>query len=143
MEPSKQDFYQSLNKQLAALLTGERDAITNLSQMSAFLNMNLEDINWVGFYLTQKKDDLLLGPFQGNVACVRIPLGQGVCGTAAAELTSQVVEDVDQFEGHIACDSRSRSEVVCPVMAAGKLIGGARYRQPQYWAFLFGGCFGS
>ncbi|WP_185964319.1 GAF domain-containing protein [Aliikangiella marina] len=120
---NKTDFYQSLDKQLAALLTGNRNAITNLSQFSAFLNMHLEDINWAGFYLNQQDEELLLGPFQGKVACTNIPFGKGVCGTSASERATLVVEDVDQFDGHIACDAASRSEVVCPIVVEERLIG--------------------
>lgn len=116
MNQTKADFYLSLNKQLQGLLSVERNWLTNLSQFSAFLNANLDDINWVGFYLSQANGELLLGPFQGNVACVRIALGKGVCGVAAKTQQIQVVEDVDQFAGHIACDARSRSEVVLPIM---------------------------
>lgn len=120
---NKQEFYASINKQLAALLTGNRNSITNMSQFSAFLNMHLEDINWAGFYLNRDDKELLLGPFQGKVACTNIPMGKGVCGTSAIERKTVVVDDVDQFEGHIACDAASRSEVVCPVIVADKLIG--------------------
>ncbi|MCW8879317.1 MAG: GAF domain-containing protein [Kangiellaceae bacterium] len=120
---NRADFYQSLNNQLIALLEGQSNWITNLSQFSAFLNMSLEDINWVGFYLTDKPEQLKLGPFQGNVACVDIPFGKGVCGTAAKEKRTLVVEDVDQFSGHIACDARSRSEVVCPIIIDDKTVG--------------------
>ena len=123
MSTSKLKFYASLDKQLAGLLSGQSNWITNLSQFSAFLNMQLEDINWVGFYLSQENDELLLGPFQGNVACVQIPFGQGVCGSVAKQRQSMVVADVDSFDGHIACDSRSRSEVVCPLIVNGRLIG--------------------
>nr|WP_246075778.1 GAF domain-containing protein [Aliikangiella marina] len=112
-----------MDKQLAALLTGNRNAITNLSQFSAFLNMHLEDINWAGFYLNQQDEELLLGPFQGKVACTNIPFGKGVCGTSASERATLVVEDVDQFDGHIACDAASRSEVVCPIVVEERLIG--------------------
>jgi len=117
------EFYQSLNRQLEGLLSVERNWLTNLSQFSAFLNANLEDINWAGFYLSQSSGDLLLGPFQGQVACVRIELGKGVCGTAAKTQEILVVEDVDQFSGHIACDARSRSEVVIPILIKGKCFG--------------------
>lgn len=119
MNQDKINFYQSLNRQLAGLLSVERNWLTNISQFSAFLNANLDDINWVGFYLTQPNGDLLLGPFQGQVACVHIALGKGVCGTAAKTLQIQLVEDVHLFEGHIACDSRSRSELVLPVILDG------------------------
>lgn len=120
---SKLAFYSSLDKQLASLLSGESNWVANLSQFSAFLNMQLEDINWVGFYLSQPNDDLVLGPFQGNVACVHIPFGKGVCGSAAKHRQALVVDDVDSFDGHIACDSRSRSEVVCPLIVNDRLLG--------------------
>jgi L-methionine (R)-S-oxide reductase len=116
---NQSDYYGSLNKQLAGLLSVERHWLTNISQFSAFLYTNLEDINWAGFYLTQPSGDLLLGPFQGQVACVKIELGKGVCGTAAKTKEIQLVEDVDQFAGHIACDARSRSELVLPVLLDG------------------------
>jgi L-methionine (R)-S-oxide reductase len=120
---SKSAFYELLNKQLAALLSGERNFITNLSQFSGLVNSQLEDINWVGFYLSQPNNDLILGPYQGQVACVHIPLGKGVCGTSAEQRKSLLVEDVDQFAGHIACDSRSRSELVCPIVVDNRLVG--------------------
>ncbi|TQV77580.1 GAF domain-containing protein [Aliikangiella marina] len=85
--------------------------------------MHLEDINWAGFYLNQQDEELLLGPFQGKVACTNIPFGKGVCGTSASERATLVVEDVDQFDGHIACDAASRSEVVCPIVVEERLIG--------------------
>ena len=116
MSQNKSDFYLSLNKQLLGLLSAERNWISNISQFSAFLNTHLDDINWVGFYLTQANGDLLLGPFQGQVACARIQKSKGVCGTAALEQRIVLVEDVDQFDGHIACDARSRSEVVIPII---------------------------
>ena len=123
MSKEKTEFYELLNKQLKGLLSVERYWLTNISQISAVLNASLENINWVGFYLSQPGGDLLLGPFQGNVACVRIPLGKGVCGVAAATTELQLVEDVDAFSGHIACDARSRSEIVLPVMIDGKCFG--------------------
>ncbi|WP_444998513.1 GAF domain-containing protein [Aliikangiella sp. IMCC44359] len=123
MDTDKKSFYQLLNKQLVELLRGERNLLTNLSQFSAFMNACLEDINWVGFYLSQPDNDLLLGPFQGQVACVRIPYGKGVCGTSAENKTIEIVHDVDLFPGHIACDSRSRSEIVFPIIIEDKLIG--------------------
>ena len=123
MSGDKTKFYQLLTKQLISLLAGERYWVTNLSQFCALLNTNLEDINWVGFYLSKNDDSLVLGPFQGNVACVNIPFGKGVCGTSAAEKRTLVVEDVDQFSGHIACDARSRSEIVVPLLAHQQLMG--------------------
>lgn len=116
------DFYDTLNRQVQALLTGEDDMIAALANFSALLNDNLTDLNWVGFYLL-KNDELVLGPFQGKVACSRIPVGKGVCGTAVATNTTQRVNDVHQFAGHIACDSASNSELVVPLRHNGKVIG--------------------
>ncbi|MEM1404233.1 MAG: GAF domain-containing protein [Pseudomonadota bacterium] len=104
-------------QQLAGLLTGETDLVANAANTSAFLNALLPDINWVGFYFL-KGDELVLGPFQGESACVRIPIGKGVCGTAVAQNATQRVADVHAFPGHIACDIRSRSEIVVPVRDA-------------------------
>ncbi|MBD1554895.1 GAF domain-containing protein [Pseudomonas typographi] len=108
--------------QLQALLAGERDFIANAAQFSAFVFNELPDLNWAGFYLN-RNGELLLGPFQGKVACVRIPFGQGVCGTAAASGRPQRVEDVHTFAGHIACDSASNSELVVPLVKQGRLLG--------------------
>ena len=115
-------FYNRLAQQALALIEGETDLIANLSNISALLNMELEQINWVGFYLL-KQDQLVLGPFQGNPACVRIPVGRGVCGTAISENKVQRVADVHAFPGHIACDATSNSEIVIPLTVKGKLIG--------------------
>ena len=106
--------YGMLWAQLESLLADERDFIANAAQFSAFLFNQLDDLNWAGFYLN-RNEELVLGPFQGQIACVRIPFGRGVCGAAAATLQTQRVEDVHAFPGHIACDSASRSEVVVPV----------------------------
>ncbi|MBE3663745.1 Free methionine-(R)-sulfoxide reductase [Vibrio navarrensis] len=114
--------YQTLTKQAVALIESEHDLIANLSNISALLSMELEDLNWVGFYL-YKEEQLVLGPFQGKPACVRIPMGKGVCGTAAATNTVQRVHDVHQFEGHIACDAASNSEIVLPFSINGTLAG--------------------
>ncbi|TCO74673.1 GAF domain-containing protein [Chromatocurvus halotolerans] len=108
--------------QLAGLLAGESDLIANSANVSAFLAQQLADINWVGFYFLQG-DTLVLGPFQGQPACVRIPTGRGVCGTAVSENTTQVVDDVHAFPGHIACDIRSRSELVVPLRDGGRVVG--------------------
>jgi L-methionine (R)-S-oxide reductase len=108
--------------QLESLLAGERDFIANAAQFSAFLFQELAELNWAGFYLL-RGDELVLGPFQGKVACVRIPLGRGVCGVAAATRQTQRVDDVHGFAGHIACDSASNSELVIPLVQAGRLIG--------------------
>lgn len=104
-----------------ALLTGRW--ITDLSNLSALLMSSVSDINWVGFYLIDSTNTLWLGPFQGLPACTMIPLNKGVCGAAATQLKTMVVADVDQFPGHIVCDSRSKSEVVVPLIKEGKLIG--------------------
>jgi L-methionine (R)-S-oxide reductase len=115
-------FYKRLTQQAIALTEGEPDFIANISNISALLNMELEDINWVGFYLL-KGDQLVLGPFQGKVACVRIPVGRGVCGTAISENKVQRVSDVHAFPGHIACDAVSNSEIVIPLTVKGELVG--------------------
>ncbi|WP_248796703.1 GAF domain-containing protein [Pseudomonas sp. MWU13-2105] len=116
------DGYRLLHAQLESLLADERDFIANAAQFSAFLFNQLEDLNWAGFYLN-REEELVLGPFQGQIACVRIPFGRGVCGTAAATRETQRVEDVHAFAGHIACDSASNSELVVPLVKDGRLIG--------------------
>jgi L-methionine (R)-S-oxide reductase len=119
---TKKDFYAGFNRQLESVLAGERDWICNLANTSALLMQILPDLNWAGFYLL-KDSDLVLGPFQGKVACVRIPVGKGVCGTAAARRATVVVPDVHAFPGHIACDSASNSEIVVPLLYEGRLLG--------------------
>lgn len=119
---TKQEKYRMVTKQLQALLEGESDDIANLANASALLNQFLTDINWVGFYLL-KADELVLGPFQGLPACVRIPIGKGVCGTAAQRMETLQVEDVHEFPGHIACDAASQSEIVVPIVRDGRLLG--------------------
>nr|MBO2510381.1 GAF domain-containing protein [Gammaproteobacteria bacterium] len=114
--------YELLAVQLEALLAEERDLIANAAQFAAFLYHEVADLNWAGFYLA-RDEELLLGPFQGKLACVRIPFGRGVCGTAAARRETQRVDDVHAFPGHIACDSASRSELVIPLVKDGQLIG--------------------
>ncbi len=112
-----------LKRQLASLLEGENHWLANLANTSALLFSELEDLNWVGFYLLEGSE-LVLGPFQGKVACVRIPLGKGVCGTAAQSREVIVVPDVHEFPGHIACDAASQSEVVVPMITPeGRLLG--------------------
>jgi GAF domain-containing protein len=106
----------------AALLSGERDQIANLANTAALLWQELNDINWVGFYLL-KNGELVLGPFQGKPACVRIAIGKGVCGAAAERRVSIVVPNVHKFDGHIACDSASNSEIVVPMVKGGRLLG--------------------
>ncbi|UXY50843.1 GAF domain-containing protein [Pseudomonas tohonis] len=114
--------YALLAAQLESLLADERDFIANASQFSAFLYNELPELNWAGFYLN-KQEELVLGPFQGKVACVRIPFTRGVCGAAARTRETQRVEDVHAFPGHIACDSASNSELVVPLVKDGRLIG--------------------
>jgi L-methionine (R)-S-oxide reductase len=114
--------YRNLESAAAALFEGERDFIANMANFSALLYHSLPDVNWCGFYLL-KGEELVLGPFQGKIACVRIPLGRGVCGTSAQERRTVVVGDVDEFPGHIACDPSSRSEVVVPLIREGHLLG--------------------
>ncbi len=116
------ESYALLEAQLQALLADERDFIANAAQFSAFLFHQLAELNWAGFYLA-RGEELVLGPFQGNIACVRIPFGRGVCGAAAATGKTQRVEDVHAFPGHIACDSASNSELVIPLFKDARLIG--------------------
>ena len=118
----KIEHYHRLTKQAVALIESETDMIANLSNISALLSMELDDLNWAGFYL-MKGDELVLGPFQGKPACVRIPVGRGVCGTAVAKNTVQRIYDVHEFEGHIACDAASNSEIVIPFSIDGKISG--------------------
>ncbi|MED2795742.1 GAF domain-containing protein [Bacillus wiedmannii] len=119
---SREEQYETVIKQLDALLTGESNVVANLSNASSLLNQFLDRVNWVGFYVTEG-NQLVLGPFQGMPACVRIPFGRGVCGVAAETKTTQLVADVHQFPGHIACDSASNSEIVVPIVKEGTVIG--------------------
>ena len=122
---NKNVFYADLNKQLAGLLTGERDFIANAANLSALVFLMLPDLNWAGFYLI-RGNELILGPFQGKPACVRIPVWpepRGVCGAAAFERKTQLVANVHDFPGHIACDSASNSEIVVPLIINDKVIG--------------------
>lgn len=119
---NKREFYAELTATLRAMLTGERDWLANLANTSALIYQMVPDLNWAGFYLL-RGEGLVLGPFQGNPACVRITVGRGVCGTAVAERRSQVVPDVHAFPGHIACDSASNSELVVPLMVGERVIG--------------------
>ncbi|WP_226662043.1 GAF domain-containing protein [Microbulbifer aggregans] len=115
-------FYDSLCAQLTGLLSDERDWLANTANASALLFMELPDINWAGFYFL-RGEELGLGPFQGKPACTRIPVGKGVCGTAVATGQSQLVEDVHEFPGHIACDAVSASEVVVPLYSGEHCLG--------------------
>lgn len=118
----KPALYRELVNELSALIAGERDLIANLANASALLYQSLPDLNWAGFYLF-KQGELVVGPFQGKPACVRIALGKGVCGTAAERRETVVVRDVHEFPGHIACDAASNSEIVVPMVKHGELIG--------------------
>jgi GAF domain-containing protein len=121
---SKAAGYAQLDASLGALLAGEHDLIANLANTSALLFTSLPQLNWAGFYLLNSPKELVLGPFQGKPACVRIALGRGVCGTAAAERCTVLVPNVHEFPGHIACDSASNSEIVLPLIRAnGELLG--------------------
>ncbi|MGQ4275888.1 GAF domain-containing protein [Pseudidiomarina sp. E22-M8] len=119
---SKTD-YDLVLAQAEAITSGEPDLIANLSNISALVYDHLADVNWVGFYLTRAPETLVLGPFQGKVACLRIAFGQGVCGAAAATRTTQLVHDVHEFSGHIACDSASNAEVVVPLIVEQRVVG--------------------
>lgn len=119
---NKQKQYELINAQVQALISGESDMIANMANIAAVLFNNLEQVNWAGFYL-YKQEQLVLGPFQGQPACIRIPMGKGVCGTAASRRETMVVMDVHEFAGHIACDAASNSEVVVPIVVNDQLIG--------------------
>lgn len=118
----KPDLYRQLIEAADAVTAGEPDPIANMANLSALLFEGLPDLNWAGFY-RNVGGELVLGPFQGKAACIRIPFGRGVCGAAAASREVQLVEDVHAFPGHIACDAASRSELVVPIVHAGELIG--------------------
>jgi GAF domain-containing protein len=120
---SKAEAYRDLLSQAEGLFHGETDAIANAANLSALIYHGLPELNWAGFYLLRSEDELVLGPFQGKPACIRIPLGRGVCGTAAERRESVLVEDVHAFPGHIACDAASRSELVVPLLRDGKVLG--------------------
>jgi L-methionine (R)-S-oxide reductase len=119
---AKATRYRELEEQLRALYAGERDGLANAANMAALLYGGLPDLNWAGFYFL-RTDELVLGPFQGKVACVRIAMGKGVCGTAAARRATVMVDDVHEFPGHIACDAESRSEIVVPLLHRDHLLG--------------------
>jgi L-methionine (R)-S-oxide reductase len=119
---TREENYELVIQQLRALIEGESNFIANLANASALLNHFFEQINWVGFYLAEN-DELVLGPFQGLPACVRIPFGKGVCGTAAKNRKTIIVPDVHLFPGHIACDAASQSEIVVPMIKDGNVIG--------------------
>ncbi|MFI3245705.1 MAG: GAF domain-containing protein [Ferrimonas sp.] len=115
--------YDLLCQQAECLIAGEPNLTANLANLSALIYNSVPDLNWAGFYWLDSPSELVLGPFQGQVACVRIPVGKGVCGTAVATGSSQRVDDVHQFAGHIACDNASESELVVPIRVAGNVVG--------------------
>jgi len=121
-------------QQVSGLVSGEPDLIANLSNVSALLNQHLSDINWVGFYI-MRDNELVLGPFQGKVACIRIPVGRGVCGTAAATRETQRIDDVHAFPGHIACDGASNSELVVPITVNDKVVAVLDIDSPKHARF--------
>ena len=121
MPENKEDFYRLLLEQAKALTEGEGDALANLANIASLLYTTMGEVNWAGFYIA-RGEQLVLGPFMGRPACVRIPFGRGVCGTAAVEKGTQLVEDVHAFPGHIACDAESRSEIVVPFIVDGKVM---------------------
>lgn len=118
---NKVEEYELILKQVDAIICDESDVIANMANISALLFESLNDVNWVGFYRVIS-EELVLGPFQGKVACIRIPLGKGVCGTAVTEAKTMRIADVHQFSGHIACDSNSNSEIVIPIIINNKII---------------------
>ena len=134
MAKSKAQLYEELIQETSGLLEGESDMIANLANVSALIWNKLPQVNWAGFYL-MKGEELVLGPFQGKPACVRIPLGRGVCGTAAKTVQPQLIEDVHQFEGHIACDQASNSELVIPLVVNGEVKGVLDLDSPEFGRF--------
>jgi L-methionine (R)-S-oxide reductase len=121
MLKNKQQHYAQLAQQVKAIVAEEQDLIANMANISAILYWALDSVNWVGFYLV-KEGQLVLGPFHGQPACIRIPIGKGVCGTAVSEDTIQLINDVHQFSGHIACDTASNSEIVLPIRQNNQII---------------------
>ena len=128
--------YKLLAAQIKSLAEDEPHFLPVMANASALLNENMEDLNWVGFYVINN-NELMLGPFQGKVACIRIPLGKGVCGTAAQQDRTLLVEDVHKFAGHIACDAASNSEIVIPMHCNGKVIGVLDIDSPSFDRFKF------
>ncbi len=131
---SKTNFYKSLTSQLYRLLEGERNFLANTANFSALLFHTMPDVNWVGFYF-YKSGELVLGPFQGKPACVRIAIGKGVCGTAAEKMKTIIVKNVHEFPGYIACDSTANSEIVVPMIKQARLIGVLDVDSPQLARF--------
>jgi GAF domain-containing protein len=133
-ELPKDELYRELAAAAEALTAGERDAVANMANIAALIWQFLPELSWAGFYRAIG-DELVLGPFCGKPACIRIPLGQGVCGTAAASGESQLVVDVNAYPGHIACDAASRSELVVPVLRQGALIAVIDLDSPEHGRF--------
>jgi GAF domain-containing protein len=131
---TKAEIYEELVRQTRGLLHGERDLIANAANTAALIWQIVPDLNWAGFYFL-KGGELVLGPFQGKPACVRIAMGKGVCGTAAARRETLLVEDVHAFPGHIACDSASNSELVVPLIKGGKVFGVLDLDSPNFARF--------
>jgi len=129
-----EDNYKLMVQTVKAFLDGEPNIIANLSNTSAIINEYVKDINWAGFYLMEEKE-LVLGPFQGKPACIRIPIGRGVCGTTAERKETIIVENVHEFPGHIACDSASNSEIVIPIMKNGAVFGVLDIDSPEFNRF--------
>jgi GAF domain-containing protein len=119
---SKEEKYKVLIPQIRSLISGEKNFIANLANITSALKYSFDNFIWVGFYLTEENDELVLGPFQGRLACTRIPFGKGVCGTSALEKETVIIDDVDKFPGHIVCDSLSKSEIAVPVIKDGQTI---------------------
>ena len=132
--PAKRELYANLTAQLRSLLAGEADFIANAANLSSLLYHTLPDVNWAGFYLS-RGDELVLGPFQGKPACVRIQIGKGVCGTAAEQRQTILVDNVNDFPGHIACDSASNSEIVVPLVKHERLLGVLDLDSPSFGRF--------
>ena len=131
---TKAELYSDLLSQARALLEGERDATANSANLAALVFHTIPDLNWAGFYW-MKGGELVLGAFQGKPACVRIAIGKGVCGSAARDAQTIIVDDVHQFPGHIACDSASESEIVVPLVVAGQVVGVLDLDSPKTWRF--------
>jgi L-methionine (R)-S-oxide reductase len=130
----KKTLYAEIHRALQAVLTGESDVIANLANSAALLFWSLPAVNWAGFYLLKERE-LVLGPFQGKIACIRIKLGQGVCGSAAEQRQTLVVSNVHEFPGHIACDSASNSEIVVPIIKNDALVGVLDVDSPEFARF--------
>ena len=132
---NKKDLYRYMNTKLIGLLSSETDWLSNLCNASALMNQLLDNINWVGFYLAHGERELILGPFQGKPACVHLYYGKGVCGTAAQQKEVQLVPDVHAFDGHVACDPASQSEIVLPILYNGEVAAVLDIDSPQKYRF--------